>query len=127
LKPIVKEMLRETIGRHTYNRRSSYSEINRFLDTFTPETFIFEPNFAEQDPVWDKERRESDEERQARLRIFLDGILASDSGTWISLTSHSGASKAILAVIGHRPFRLTYGSVMAVLVKAERLSIYREG
>lgn len=127
LKPIVKEMLRETIGRYTSARRSSYCEINKFLATFAQETFTFEPKFAEQDPLWDKERRESDEERQARLRIFLDGIFASDPGTWISLTSHSAASRAILAVIGHRPFRLECGIVMAVLVKAERLSINKEG
>ena len=81
----------------------------------------FEPGFTEEDLLWKAEIRESDQETQDRVRKVLDEIFANDSGTWISLTGHSGTVRAILAVICHREFRLAQGSMMAVLVKAQEV------
>ena len=41
------------------------------------------------------------------------------------MTSHGGAIGGILRVVGHRPFGLSTGGVIPVLVKAER--IYYDG
>jgi broad specificity phosphatase PhoE len=98
------------------------SELKEFISTFaTPDLFTFERGFSEPDLPWKPEPRETDEETQARLRLLLDDIFEHDNGKFISLTSHSGAVRAILAVINHPGFRLAQGSVMAVLVKAERI------
>ncbi|KIW04404.1 hypothetical protein, variant [Verruconis gallopava] len=121
-KPVVKELLRETLGRHACDRRSSMTELRSFIATFArPDPFVFEPGFSEVDALWKPEPREMDEDTQARQRIVLDEIFNRDKGQFISITSHSGAVRAMLEVVGHRLFRLGQGSVMAVLVKAEQI------
>ena len=118
---VVKESLRETVGRHSCDQRSNLSIIRRFASELAPGVFSFESSFEEQDELWDTELREQDDQTQARLRSFLDDIFERDPATWISLTIHSGTCRAILAVVGHRLFRLQQGSAMAVLVKATRV------
>lgn len=108
-------MLREVIGIHTCDRRSSKSYIKKHYPDYA-----IEKGFAEDDPLWDANLRESDSMQTVRLRGFLDDVFAHDSNTFLSFTSHSGAIAAILRAVGHRPFRLPTGSVMAVLVKAEK-------
>ena len=82
----------------------------------------FEPGFAEQDMLWRSDHRETNPEQETRLRKLLDDIFAKDDSTYISLTAHSGAIRAILAVIGHRPFALRTGAVLPVLLKVTKSS-----
>lgn len=103
------------MGQHTCDRRSTASEI---ADEY-PE-YRFEAGFSEEDKLWDREVRESDEHRTERLRGLLNDIFAHDESTYISLTAHSGAITSILEVLGHRRFALATGAVIPVLVLVER-------
>lgn len=103
------------MGQHTCDRRSSATEIAKEY----PE-YHFENLFSEEDLLWDAEVRESNEERNDRLRRLLDEIFAYDKSTYISLTAHSGAITSILEVVGHRRFPLATGAVIPVLVLVEK-------
>jgi hypothetical protein len=110
------QLLRETIGLHTCDSRSSKTAIQAEY----PE-YIIEDGFAEEDPLYDPKLRESDTARDARLRDLLQDIFTHDTNTFISLTAHSGAITSILQVTGHRKFALATGAVIPVLVKVERV------
>lgn len=114
--PVVKELLREVMGVHTCDRRSSRTVI---LDSF-PDIEI-EPGFAEEDELWRVDRRETDAEHDKRMLRFLDDIFEHESGTYLSFTSHSGTIASLLRVLGHREFRLPTGGLIPVLVKATKL------
>lgn len=90
-KPLIKELIREAIGAHTCDRRSSKSVIAKNYPDWP-----IEEGFAEEDPLWDAEQRESNEAMDRRLRQGLDEIFAADKNTWVSISSHSGAIGSIL-------------------------------
>ncbi|KAE8349006.1 histidine phosphatase superfamily [Aspergillus coremiiformis] len=115
-RPMIKELLRETIGLHTCDSRSSKSAIEKEYPLYR-----FEEGFAEEDPLYDSRLRESDSARDARLRDFLLDVFGHDENTVISFTAHSGAITSILEVVGHRRFALMTGAVIPVLVKVERV------
>ncbi|KAL4877453.1 histidine phosphatase superfamily [Aspergillus karnatakaensis] len=117
-KPLIKELLRETLGLHTCDARSSKSVIASEY----PE-YVFEEGFSEEDPLHDAELRESDSARDARFYEFLSDVFRSDGNSVLSMTAHSGAITSVLSVVGHRVFPVNTGGVIPVLVKAER----REG
>jgi len=112
--PVVKELLREALGVHTCDRRSSRDYIVKNYPGY-----VIEKGFAEVDPLWDPDVRESDAQMDVRLKTLLDDIVTNDGNTFISLTSHSGAISAMLHVLGHRPFGLQTGGVIPVLVKVD--------
>lgn len=111
--PEVKEMLRECMGIHTCDRRSS--------KTYIQSTYPYrvESGFAEEDPLWLPDLRESRSALTVRLKRFLDDIFKQHNGTIFSLTTHGGATEAILSAIGHRVFPLQTGAIIPVLIKAE--------
>ena len=113
---MIKELLREVNGVHTCDRRSTKSYIHSEFPLYT-----FEPGFAENDELWSPDIRESDPALDARLKTLLDDIFTHDDSTYISFSSHSGAISALLRDLGHRPFRLSTGGVIPVLVKAETI------
>jgi broad specificity phosphatase PhoE len=108
-------MMREVLGVHTCDRRSTRTSIAHRYPGFP-----FEEGFSEEDPLWLANLRESDSQLDHRVKGFLDDIFAHDSNTFISLTSHSGAIAGFLRVLGHEPFRLPTGGVIPVLVKGEK-------
>lgn len=112
-RPMVKEGLRETMGVHLCDRRSGRAWIER-----TYPTYRIEEGLSEQDELWDAEHRETDAEQVERLGAALDEIFEADERAWLSLTCHSGASKALLKVLGHREWRLKPGEIIPVLVNA---------
>ncbi|KAM5463461.1 putative phosphoglycerate mutase pmu1 [Microsporum audouinii] len=112
--PTVKELLRETLGVHTCDRRSS----KQYIESTYP-TYKIEPGFSPTDILWDPEVREPDAARDVRLKKLLDDIFVHDRSTIMSLTAHGGAIRSILNVIGHRDFALQTGSVLPVLIRAE--------
>ncbi|KAF2010766.1 phosphoglycerate mutase-like protein [Aaosphaeria arxii CBS 175.79] len=120
-KPIIKELLRETLGIHTCDRRSPATH----LKTIFPH-LAFEPGFAEDDPLWSAELREPNGARRFRLSQLLDDIFTHDEGVVLSFTSHSGAIGSILEAVGHRKFALETGGVIPVLLRAEKVDGERE-
>jgi hypothetical protein len=110
------QLSREVLGVHTCDRRSSKSTIaSRWPD------FTFESNFAEEDPLWLADVRESNSQLDYRVKSLLDDIFTHDPNTFLSFTSHSGAIGGFLRVLGHEPFRLQTGGVIPVLVKVEKV------
>ncbi|KAF8579078.1 phosphoglycerate mutase [Ramaria rubella] len=103
-RPLIKEKLREVNGVHTCDKRSTRS----YLETTFPQ-FDIEPSFTEKDELWRADHRETEEELTARLRQALDEIFIEDSATYISITAHGGAIRAILRVITAAPRHLPTG------------------
>lgn len=119
--PYIAELLREALGVHTCDRRSTRTQIaSAFPDV------VFEPGFADADPLWEADYREPAGARRYRLASFLDDVFARDDKVFLSLTSHSGAIASILEAVGHRGFRLETGGVIPVFLKAERVEGSRE-
>ena len=75
---------------------------------------------TEEDELWSATERETNQQLDSRFQSLLDDIFGHDDGTFVSLTSHSGAICSLLRVLGHREFRLVTGGVIPVLVKADR-------
>ncbi|KAI9656548.1 MAG: hypothetical protein M1821_004755 [Bathelium mastoideum] len=114
--PQVKELLREAIGIHTCDARSSRSH----LATSFPRA-VFDADFAESDPLWSADYRETDAEMVPRFTTLLKEIFIADASTWVSMTAHSGAIRALLRAVGHREWELGTGEMMVVFVKGERV------
>jgi hypothetical protein len=108
--------MRESLGVHTCDSRSSKTEIHARWPKFD-----FEPGFAELDPLWDPEIRESDSHITARLKGLLDDIISHDHHTFLSLTAHSGAIAGAFRAIRHIPFSLQTGGVIPVLLKVTKV------
>ncbi|KAF8244468.1 phosphoglycerate mutase-like protein [Wilcoxina mikolae CBS 423.85] len=123
-KPLIKEKLRETLGVHTCDRRSSRSHI---AETYP--NFSIEDGFTEEDELWVPDIRESNEDRYIRLIESLHEIFRNDWSTYITISAHSGAISSILEVIGHRKFQLQTGGIIPVVVKVENVTegyMYKE-
>ncbi|KAF2475313.1 phosphoglycerate mutase-like protein [Lindgomyces ingoldianus] len=120
-KPIIKELLREAIGVHTCDRRSTATYIRESF----PHVEL-EENFSEEDRLWSADYREPSSARKYRLSKLLDDVFAHDNGAFLSLTSHSGAIASVLEAVGHRSFDLETGGVIPAFVKAERVHGERE-
>ncbi|CAK3735647.1 Hypothetical predicted protein [Lecanosticta acicola] len=127
-RPIIKELLREVLGEHTCDRRSTKTLISTNFSEWR-----FEAGFTERDELWEVDHRETAEEHDVRTRAFLEDLFGmedeEDSGregkedgmVYVSLTSHSGAIASFLRVLGHREFALPTGGMIPVLVKATRV------
>ncbi|KAH6604483.1 phosphoglycerate mutase [Trichoderma cornu-damae] len=115
-KPTVKELFRESISIHTCDRRSTKTQIHAFAPNFK-----FEEDFSETDELWrgNQDLGETPAHQVARSKIVIDDVFSHDDNTWISITSHSGEIESILTVLSHRPFSLSTGQIITVLVKAE--------
>ncbi|KAI4712415.1 hypothetical protein J4E89_002682 [Alternaria sp. Ai002NY15] len=122
-KPFIKELVREALGVHTCDRRSTAAHIKA---TFTDPPLTFETGFSNEDLLWEAGYREPRSARRYRLATFLDDVFATDDNVWLSFTSHSGAIGSMLEVLGHRTFALETGGVIPVFVKAERVQGKRE-
>ncbi len=85
-------MLREAIGVHTCDRRSSKSVIQQYYPNWK-----FEEGFAESDPLWVPDLRETDAARLPRARPAMDDIFYGDKNTHISISSHSGMISTLLS------------------------------
>jgi len=109
------QLLREVIGEHTCDRRSTRTYIHSEFPNYP-----FEEKFAENDELWKPDVRESASEHTIREHEALEQIFDVDDSTFISITSHSGSIAATLRAIGHRAFALPTGGTMPVFVKVEK-------
>jgi hypothetical protein len=105
------------MSEHTCNRRSTRSWIASNYPSFS-----FEAGFTEDDELWTGTTTEVSAAQDFRSKQLLDDIFSSDDKTYLSFTSHSGEITSLLRVIGHRPFRLSTGQIIPVLVKAETVT-----
>ncbi|KAL7916813.1 histidine phosphatase superfamily [Trichoderma velutinum] len=112
--PIIKEALRERLGRYTSNRRSTRSWIeNNYAE------FEVEPGFTEQDELWQANYLETAQEHEERTKKFLDDIFNSEKSSVISCTTHSGTIQALYTITGHRDVGVATGAIVPLLVVAE--------
>lgn len=115
-RPVVKELLRETVIDHTCDRRSPRS----WIEANYP-SYAIEPGFSEEDVRWGSRRWETFEGHVARKQTVLEEIFATDENEVVALTVHSGATSAILSVVGSPEFLLREGTSIALLVRADRV------
>ncbi|KAK4503413.1 hypothetical protein PRZ48_004328 [Zasmidium cellare] len=113
--PLIKELLREVLGEHTCDRRSTRSYIHEHFPKWR-----IEEGLTEQDELWKADHRETHDEHDARTTEFLDNVFSHDEKIYVSLTTHSGAIASHLRVLGHQEFRLVTGGMIPVLVKATK-------
>ena len=111
--PQIKETLRESIGLHTCDQRSSKSLIAREFPNFD-----FEPSFTEHDPLWDAIYQETESQEAVRLRLALNEIFATDASTFIGITAHGGVIGAMFRAIGKKRFPLNTGGFVPFVVSS---------
>ncbi|KAG8973651.1 hypothetical protein FRC05_008587 [Tulasnella sp. 425] len=128
-RPLIMENLREVIGVHTCDKRSTRSEIHRAFPEFN-----IEKGFREEDLLWKPDIRETNEERDARVKRVFDKILQTDDTCgWllinvasrfadqkaldIGIVAHGGIIQSSLRVIGHQPYPVMTGGVIPLLIK----------
>ncbi|KAH8898241.1 phosphoglycerate mutase [Thozetella sp. PMI_491] len=117
-RPIVKELLRETIIEHTCDRRSSRSWIaENYPD------YVIEPGFTEEDELWASHKWETIEDHIKRKQAVLEEIFSTDSNAFIALTIHSGAISAVLGALEHPEFHLQEGTSFAMLIRADKVDV----
>lgn len=116
-RPLIKENIRETIGVHTCDNRSSRTVIEK---KYSPKGYIIEPGFEEEDIYFKKDYRETVLEHAARINEFFQEIFDVEDKA-ICVTSHSGSIRASLLVLGHRPFSVGTGGMIPVFVKGSRV------
>jgi len=113
-KPIIKEMIRERLGIHTCDRRSTRTVIHENFPHFS-----FEEGFEEGDGLWVPDVRETLKEHAVRVEAFLDDLFTNGSENIVSVTAHSGTILALYAAIGHAEVKVAPGGIVPVLIKAE--------
>lgn len=112
---LIHPLLRETIGFNTCDRlRPIEYTLNRYpgycLTKHHPAPIPGEDN------VWTVEHRETNEEMQERLKLFLENLFDTDPATYVSITCHAGVIRNMLAVLGHRKWFLQTGGMVPVVV-----------
>ena len=127
---LVKEKLRETIGVHTCDWRQDKSKTVqdccqiKELYPGCKINFDYEEGFAEKDPLYSSEHRESDDEIDVRIKQALEEIWTRENkkngqnDKVISLTCHEGVIRSCLRVLNHVPIpRLETSGVVMVVIK----------
>ncbi|KAH8150449.1 uncharacterized protein LAJ45_05662 [Morchella importuna] len=115
-RPLVNELLRETLSLHYGDHRSPASELReRYPEVYFP----MDGSFPEEDPLWNY-HRESLQGRNGRIKYAMDNMIAASNETYISMTSHSGVINSTLVALGHRPYNLQTAGMIPVVVKVER-------
>lgn len=91
---------------------------------YPPPTYQFEISFAENDPLWKRDERETDDHVQERAKHVLDVIfgepetcesirsthyLYSSTCVDVSITAHGWFIRGLLAETKHQPYRIPIG------------------
>ncbi len=113
LQPTFKEALRETIGLHTCDQRSSKTTLAARFPGFG-----FDVPFAEHDQLWDGDFQESSRQQALRAQQFLNGLFAADGRVVVSLTAHGGVIQALCRALGHPIVPIRPGEFLPMVVRA---------
>ncbi|KAI0386764.1 phosphoglycerate mutase-like protein [Hypomontagnella monticulosa] len=116
LRPIIREGLRERMGVHTCDRRSTRTWIKSKYPTFHVGREV-----TETDQLWKPDQRETMRQVEGRVQQVLDGIFSNDNSTVISITAHSGLIRALYTVIGHREVWVQAGAMVPILIRARKV------
>jgi broad specificity phosphatase PhoE len=116
--PVIKELLRERLGVHTCDQRSSRTWIASAFPNF-----CLEDGFVEDDKLWESDRRETIEEHVERKTAFLIDLFEHDENQTIALVAHSGAMMALFGATGWGKIPVQAGAVYPLLVRATRSSV----
>ncbi|SPO02944.1 related to phosphoglycerate mutase [Cephalotrichum gorgonifer] len=116
--PIIKENLREQITDHTCDRRSPLARIRELFPAYT-----VEDGFTEEDGLWRADVWEPLGDHCVRKQRVLEDIFAREEGAadFLSLSIHSFAIAVILHVCGAEMFRVSEGTSIGILVRAEKV------
>ncbi|OAK96170.1 phosphoglycerate mutase-like protein [Phaeosphaeriaceae sp. SRC1lsM3a] len=114
--PVIKEGLRERLGVHTCDQRSSRSWI---ADAYPD--FQIEESLTEKDELWKPDQRETIEEHIVRSQEVLQDIFENDGSQLVALVGHSGMSMAIFGATGWPKVPMAAGAVYPLLVCGEWL------
>lgn len=114
--PIVREQLREIFGVHTCDRRGPTSWIREHYPDF-----VLPPDTPEEDPWWTPDHRETLEQHSQLWREFLCELFDGDDSTYVSITTHSGAIRALYHALGHPDVWTAAGSCVPIAVRARRM------
>lgn len=118
LKPIVTENLRETIGGHLCDKRSTMKIFNKRLANWG---FEFENGFQEEDLLYKDDERECLSDHAIRAYKFLNMLFSTANKDQIVYTaSHSGTIKALLVATGHRAYTVPTAGMIPLLIKGEK-------
>ncbi|KAF9448758.1 phosphoglycerate mutase-like protein [Macrolepiota fuliginosa MF-IS2] len=113
---VVLENCREENGVHTCDKRRTRSYIHKRFPNCE-----FEDGFEEEDELWDTDLRETKAEVAKRARNVLDYIFEKDpSSTYISVTAHGGIINGFLQAIGRKPFALSTGGILPVVIRCQK-------
>lgn len=115
--PLIKENIRETIGVHTCDKRSTRSIID---SKYSPKGYVIEPGFVEDDVYFKRDYRETVREHAMRVNEFFQEIFSVKDDV-ICVTSHSGSIRASLLVLGHRQFSVGTGGMIPIFVKGTKI------
>jgi len=106
---------------HTCDKRRPASYI---ASTFPG--VVLENDFAEDDPLYSQDWRESHKDVAERAKKVLDYIFFEDAvakeEVLVSLTAHSGFINGLIAVTGHPKYALPTGGILPMVVKCTRSS-----
>lgn len=118
--PLIKEGLRERMTLHKCDFRRPRSWITENYPDYT-----FEDGFKEEDEFGDgfgkRGQAETDAEHEQRKQKVLEEVWERDEGTFLELTVHSYAIRAVQGVVGMRAVRTREGTSIALLVRGERI------
>ncbi|KIO29220.1 hypothetical protein M407DRAFT_171552 [Tulasnella calospora MUT 4182] len=109
--PLIIENLRDSYGLRTADLRHNKTWIREQYPTYR-----FEDGFTEQDELWMKDERETDEHTEKRVRGVLDKILTIED-TYLAIVAHSKVVEATFNITKHQDFDVPTGG-MAVDVSA---------
>jgi hypothetical protein len=114
--PIIKEGLRERLGVHTCDKRSTRSWIAGAFPYFR-----IEAGLSEEDELWQADRRETIEEHTERSARLLEEIFENDKNETIALVAHSGTLMALFAATGWGKIPVAAGVLYPLLVCGTRI------
>lgn len=120
--PIITELIRETAGRSLCHKRSTRKEIvERYPNWKVDE------NVSEQDTLFSLENGETLYEQCFRVNSFLQQIFSADvteqdklDNSFVSTTSHAGTISCVVAVTGHRPFTISTGGMIPMVIRGRK-------
>ncbi|KAG8980396.1 hypothetical protein FRC05_006027 [Tulasnella sp. 425] len=115
--PLIIENLRDSYGLRTADLRHNKTWIQEQYPTYK-----FEDGFTEQDELWMKDERETDEHTEKRVKGVLDKILKIDD-TYLAIVAHSKVVEATFNITKHQDFDVPTGGVVPIVLKIVKNTI----
>lgn len=129
IRPVVTENIRERIGANICDKRSSKTIIRLRFEQYG---FVFPELLTEEDELYTVDYREKLHEQAVRANGFLQSLFdenlnngkvdrkSAHENSFISTTSHGGMIRSFILALGHRPFSISTGGMIPIVIKATR-------